>query len=293
MTAPPVAPACLGDHLQAATTRLRTAGIAEPRLEATLLAAHALGTRTEWVLAHPEKRLSAEQAAAFAALVRRREAREPLAYLLGYREFYGRTFVVSRATLIPRPETEHIVELGIAACRRAQARGRTRPLVVDLGTGCGAIAISVALGCPTARVIAVDISMAALQVAQANARRLGAGNVALLQADLLTTIRGGVDVLLANLPYVPADRWSILAPEVRFEPRGAIIAGQGGTEVIERALAQASGRLNPGGETAVEIDEERGEIVLEQARRWFPRAQATVLQDHAGLDRVLHVHVEP
>ena len=186
------------------------------------------------LLAHPEMRIETGQENAFHRLLARREAAEPIAYLLGEREFYGRQFKVDRRALIPRPETELLVDLGLAAVARWRTLG-SEPTVVDVGTGCGAIAISVAAEAG-ARVLATDMSHGALIVARENAFQHGV-SVGLVQTDLLAAVRGPLHVVLANLPYVPSDR--DLPHDVKdYEPHLAIFGGARGTELIERFLGE-------------------------------------------------------
>lgn len=231
--------------------------------------------------------------AAFEVLLARRLEDEPIAYLLGEREFFGRSFQVTPAVLIPRPETERLVEIGIAAVERWRARGAAQPTVVDAGTGCGAVAISVALECGLP-VLATDISVAALDVAAENARRLGAAELARFAvSDLLVEVTGPIHVLLANLPYVPDAR--ALPREVgAFEPEIALYGGPTGTELNRRLLEQARAKLAPGAEVALEMDEEaQAEPLARAARSLFPGAAVRVELDGAGADRVLHVLLTP
>src|SRR5215213_7797578 len=154
--------------LTAATARLRAAGVPDPRTEAMLLLAHALGATKPEILAHPERLVDPADTQPFAALVDRRAGREPYAYLVGQREFYGQRFLVDPRVLIPRPETEMLVEQALSTIERLAARGRSRPLVVDVGTGSGAIACTVALHAPASRILASDVSADALAVAHIN-----------------------------------------------------------------------------------------------------------------------------
>jgi release factor glutamine methyltransferase len=222
----------------------------------------------------------------FRRLVARREASEPIAYLLGECEFYGRLFEVDRRALIPRPETELLVELGCRAVRRWRGIG-VEPTVVDVGTGCGAIGISVSLEC-SARVLATDVSFDALTLAVENTLQLGA-RLEVLQTDLLGGLRAPLHVVLANLPYVPDER--VLPPDVRdFEPRLALFGGRQGTELIERLLRDARAVVAPGGEVAVELDEqEQATPMANLARELYPSASVSVVQDAGGYDRVVHV----
>lgn len=256
------------------------------RLDAELLLGRASGfSRTE-ILAHPEREVAAHVESAFRLLVARREASEPIAYLLGEREFYGRLFKVDARALIPRPETELLVDLGRAAVARWRELG-VRPAVIDVGTGCGAIAVSLALEADM-RVLATDVSYAALTLAAENAFHLAA-KVGFAQTDLLAGVRGPLHVVLANLPYVPRAR--PLPPDVRdFEPALALFGGAVGTELIARLLHEAHGVLAPGGELAVELDEEeQAAPVAALARELYPSAEVSVCRDAGGYDRVVRV----
>jgi release factor glutamine methyltransferase len=272
--------------LDASTRRLVAAGIGSARLEAELLLGKVTGwSRTE-VLAHPERAVADGLESAYLELVARREACEPIAYLLGEREFYGRMFRVDRRALIPRPETELLVDLGRAAVERWRAAGQ-EPRVVDVGTGCGAIAVSLALESGV-RVVATDVSLAALTLAVENVYHQSA-RVMTVAADLLQGLRGPLQIVLANLPYVPAQR--VLPSDVRdYEPHVALFGGPRGTELIERLLHQARPLLAPQGELCVELDEEeQATPVAALAQQLYPRAEVSVCQDAGGYDRVVRV----
>ncbi len=240
-------------------------------------------------MAHPEWAVAREPADAFERLVARREAGEPVAYLLGVREFYGRPFAVDARVLVPRPETELLVEIGVAAVHRFRERG-VQPHVVDVGTGSGAIAVSLAAetGVP---VVATDVSAHALALAAENARALGQeGRVTFLRTSLLEGLTEPIHVLLANLPYLPENR--TLPRDVGdYEPRGALFGGTAGTELVERLLAEARRLIVPGGEMAFEIDEGQGARLAALAAGLYPSAKMDVLRDQAGLERVLQVCV--
>jgi release factor glutamine methyltransferase len=213
--------------------------------------------------------------------VSRRARAEPMAYLLGQREFYGRTFKVDRRALIPRPETELLVEIGCAAV----ARGLSR--VVEVGTGSGVIAVSLAAetGC---RVVATDLSWAALSLARENADLLGQRErVRFVQTDLLTGLRGPLDLVLANLPYIPRSR--VLPSDIAdYEPPLALYAGPHGTELLERLLRQAQPLMAPAAEVALELDEStQAEPIAMLARGFNPQAEVKIRQDASGYDRVL------
>jgi release factor glutamine methyltransferase len=261
--------------------------VAEP-LDGPVLLAHVLGCDRATLLAHPERHLTPEQAATFRALIVRRADGVPVAYLTGRRAFFDLELLVTPDVLIPRPETEHLVELALG-----WARGRVGHLrVVDVGTGSGAIALALARHLPEAQVWAVDRSFAALRVARANAARLGlSARVHFLQADLLTACGGpapSFDLIAANLPYIPADALPDL-PVARHEPLLALDGGPEGLTLIRRLIAQAPRALAAHGLLLMEIEATQGEQVTALAAQVFPGATIQVHQDYAGLPRVLSV----
>ena len=274
------------DLLGDAVGKLERVGVESPQLDAELLLAHALGVDRTWLLAHPEYRPAPEQARAFQALLARRLTREPLAYITGRRWFYDLEFYVTPDVLTPRPETEELVERA-----RAWLKERPRSVVVDVGTGSGAIALTVARHAPQTRIYATDISPRALDVARENARRLGlASRVTFLQGDLLTPLPEPVDLILANLPYIPERQRDRLMPEVaRFEPAQALFGGESGVEMIARLLAQAPRYLRPGGAILLEIGHDQAQAVTPLARSHFPSARVQTIQDLAGRDRIIMI----
>lgn len=241
-----LADAPLDDWLAEATVRL--AGSldlprAEARLEAQILAAHALGVNRAWLVAHGRDRLTGAQAEAIAALIARRMAGEPVAYILGRREFYGLEFSVTPDVLIPRPETETLVE---AALARLDDHRPWR--VLDLGTGSGVIALTLAHHRPRAEITAVDRCPAALALARRNALALGLERVRLTQADWYP--EGSVinfDMIVANPPYVAEGDPHLAQGDLRFEPRHALAAGPDGLDAIRAIVAHAPCYLRPGG----------------------------------------------
>lgn len=265
-------------------------GYAAARFEAELLLAHTLGISRASLLARLGDPITPKDAAQFAGMVARRAQREPLAYILGHQEFYGLDFVVDRRVLIPRPETEHVVELALQALKTVS---NPEPVVADVGTGCGAIALAIAHRAPHARVIATDISPDALAVAQLNASRLHlADRVEFRCADLLDGITVPIDILAANLPYIPLERLPHLPREIRdYEPRIATIAGVDGLSVIRRLLAQVEAHMVRRGLIFLEIGEEQGSEARELAKAMLPRAAVQVHQDLEGLDRVLEIRL--
>ncbi len=279
-----------GEALTLAESRLRDNGIESPRFDADLLLTHVLGTNRALLLAHLDRPLSPEQQARFHKLVARRADREPLAYLLGHREFYGLDFLVDPRVLIPRPETEHLVEEALRLAARLPPSLR----LADVGTGSGAIAVALAVHLPQATVYALDASAEALAMAAANAQRHGvSGRVRCLAGDLLTPLPEAVHLIVANLPYVARDEWAALAPEIReHEPRQALDGGPDGLNLIRRLLATAPSHLCPGGAVLLEIGAGQGAAVIALARRHFPQAAVRLLPDYAGLDRVVVVSKE-
>jgi release factor glutamine methyltransferase len=196
-------------------------------------------------------------------LIARRSACEPLQYVLGAWDFFGREFLLSPDTLIPRPETEGLAERAVAALRRSPA---ARPLALDVGTGSGAIAVTLAAEVPAARVVATDLSPGALRVARGNAARHGvAARVLPICCDLLSALKCGVRfaVVVSNPPYVPEEEWRLLPPGVRdHEPPGALLAGRDGLSVLRPLVADAARHLSPGGELWCEIGASQGEAAI-------------------------------
>jgi release factor glutamine methyltransferase len=223
----------VGAVLAGAVQRLSTAGCDTPRLDAELLLAEALGAGRAQVLICSRRRLDGFPARRFEALLRRREAREPVAYILERKGFRHLELAVDRRVLVPRPETELLVEAGLRLPRRAA--------VVDVGTGSGAVALALKHERPDLRVTATDASRDALAVARANARRLGL-EVSFHRADLLAAVPGRFDAVLANLPYVADTELTGLPPEVaHHEPRLALSGGRDGLDTIRGLVAQSAG----------------------------------------------------
>ncbi|MBX5490676.1 MAG: peptide chain release factor N(5)-glutamine methyltransferase [Chloroflexi bacterium] len=289
---PPPEPLQPGTRLETALASaqemLRRAGVDQPRLVALASLAAALGVEKATVLAHPERLLTAEEAARFAAALTRLRAREPLAYVLGEREFYGRPFFVTPAVLVPRPETELLVELALDYLR---GRMLADDWLADVGTGSGAIAVTLAVERPDLRLLALDLSWAALVVARANARRHGVEDrTALVCADLLGGVRGPLAVVLANLPYIPSALIDGLQPEVAaYEPRLALDGGPDGLALIRRLLGQLPSRLAAGGLAVVEFGAEQADAVRALAAAAVPGADLAIVRDLAGLPRALRI----
>lgn len=285
----------VGRAMLAASRRLRESGIDTPQLDSAVLMAHALGVSKTWVYAHPQRKLTQDEIAAFQALVVRRMQQEPVAYLVGHKDFYGLDITVDKRVLIPRPETELLVERALAWVRVLIGEGE-KPRVADVGTGSGAIAIALAVNAPEAVIYATDISQGALEVAAQNVWRYGLGEqVVLLPGDLVSAIPEPVDVLVANLPYVASRTLKTLAPQVRdFEPRLALDGGPDGLRKVADfftllATPEGSARLRAGARLYLEIGYDQGESGRALARAAFPSAHVEVQADYAGRDRLLVV----
>ncbi len=338
---------------------LAQSALDSPRLDAEILLAHALGITRAQLHAHPQSQLSSAELASYRQLIERRARREPVAYIVGHKEFYGLDLFVDNGVLIPRPETELLVEKAIEISQRQsvvvgvykscgserrlssdlgrvaegisrpayrnQASGSwatrlasirrsaptrpaldllfssrspnsyMRPVIADVGTGSGAIAVSLAVHLPQALVYATDASPAALEVAIRNCRRHGVEDrVHLLQGHLLELLPEPVDLIVANLPYVSQAELAQLPPEIsRYEPREALDGGPDGLDCIRHLLAQAEVHLKPSGVVLLEIGASQGEAVIALASCHFPAARVEIVRDYAGLDRVVIVETSP
>jgi release factor glutamine methyltransferase len=272
---------------QLAKTRatLATAGIPLPWLDAEILLAHVLRTSRERLHSHPDQKLSVAQRARLRRLTNRRAARVPVPYLIGEREFFGHMFFVTPAVLVPRPSSELLVELAIDWLKAHPELRR----VIDLGTGSGAVAISVAKAIPDVRIEARDVSGPALRVADRNiARHRLVRRVITVRADLL---RGAAqaDVILANLPYIPDALRRVRPKELDYEPALALDGGKDGLDLIRTALAQAPAVLKPGGVVLFECDPAQTRRIMRLAQGHWPAADVSVHKDLAGQDRVVRI----
>ena len=236
------------------------------------------------ILAHPEKNLTAHQVDAFEMLVARRETGEPVAYILGRKAFYDLELLVAPGALIPRPETEILVERALEILAR-----KPHATIVDVGTGSGAIAVTIAAHAPGAAVYAIDISEQALNVARENSSALDL-EIEFLQGDLLAPLLDcniRVDCVLANLPYIRSDELATLAV-ARHEPRLALDGGADGLALIKRLLAQCPPVCTEDAHILLEIGADQGEAVMALVRETLGPGEAQLIQDLAGHDRIVH-----
>ena len=234
------------DVLQSTTAYFKKRGIENPRLNAEHLLAHSLGRRRLDIYLEFERELSEAELMPLRELVRRRGQNEPLQHLLGTVEFCGNLFLCDRRALVPRPETEQLVEFVQSEIHDPKSK------ILDVGTGTGVIALSLATKFPEAQVIASDISEEALSLARDNAVRLGMGGVNFVQSNLLENISGEFDLIVANLPYISRRDRDELAPEVLRDPEVALFAGDRGDELIRQLIEAAPAHLRPGGLLALE-----------------------------------------
>ena len=285
----------VGEAVREAAARLRVSGSRSPRLDAELLLAAALGVERTGLLRAPERELTADEARRLEGYVARREAHEPVAYIRGRRAFRTLELEVSPAVLIPRPETETLVDVALevlaAVPVRADGAAEYEPRVLDVGTGSGCIALALAAEDPFVRVTAVDVDEAAADVARRNAARLGlGGRVEVLVSDLLAGLAPDAwfDLVVSNPPYVPAGEYEALEINVRgYEPRLALHGGTDGLDVYRRLLPQAACALLPGGTLAVEVGAGESEAVAELFAATGMYEPARVRADLAGIPRVV------
>ena len=258
-----------------------------PAVDARLLLGHVLDANHTYLIAHSEQLLTPDQQTGYRALLQRASQQTPVPYLIGHAPFLDLDFVVTPDVLIPRPETELLVQ---AALNWAQTRPAAR--IVDVGTGSGCIAISLALRLPASSIIAaVDVSAAALAVARENAQRHGVEDrITFYQGNLLEPVPWSPDLIIANLPYVTDSEWTMLADGVKwYEPSLALRGGVDGLDIIRELLQQASARLTDCGTILLEIGWQQGPTACQAAAALLPAAHITLHSDYAGHDRLVTI----
>lgn len=272
--------------MEVTTEFLKKQGSETPRLDTEILLAHVRGCKRIELYTRYDEVLSDEQRDRLRELVRRRAKAEPVAYLVGYREFFGLEFKVTPDVLIPRPDTETLVVELLEA-----AKAQAAPRIVDIGTGSGCIAIAAAVNCPQARVTAIDVSAAALAVARENAERHNvADRIRFVQGDLFGPLGEGeqFEFVVSNPPYVAEGELDQLQPEVRLhEPRSALVAGADGLDVIRRLVAEAPRFLVPGGQLMFEISPEQTGAARELLEASGAYRDVRIVKDLSGRERVV------
>ena len=266
--------------LRGAESYLATRGVDHPRLNAEHLLAHALGLKRMELYLQFDRPLGESERAPLRELVKRRGAREPLQHILGTAEFHGRTFSCDRRALVPRPETEQLVEIALELARRTAA-----PVILDVGTGSGVIALTLALELPSAEIHATDISDEALALATENASRHSIPQrVAFSKADLLPQSVSPFTLIIANLPYIPSPEIPTLQPEVGHDPHSALDGGADGLDAIRRLVVDAPGRLSPASALVLEIGVGQADAVkaLLEASKF---RDISVKPDYQGIPR--------
>ena len=270
----------LKDSLTKAIDRLTSENVPSPRMNAELLLMFTLSCDRAYLFAHPERKLTTDEEASYDAALAERSRGVPAQYITGHQEFWGMDLIVSPAVLIPRPETEHVVETVLELLRDSAA---TR--VADVGTGSGCIALALAKELPPTEVHATDISSAALEIARANAARHQLeGRIQFHQTDLLEGLGGNFDLIVSNPPYVGESEDTVQLEVRRFEPRTAVFAGLAGTEVIERLIPQTFTALRPEGWLVMEISGTIVERVRNLLEKW---EDVQVTADLQSIPRVI------
>ncbi len=255
-------------------------------LDAQILLGEIIRQERAYILAHPEHPLTEDQQAHYTEWIRRRASGEPVAYIIGRRAFYDREIAVTRDVLIPRPETELLLEQALAFVKEHPSAS-----VVDVGTGSGALAVTLAAHYPQAQVYATDISPSALAIARYNAF-LNKANVTFFDGDLFEPLISRhirVDVVMANLPYIATEELATLEVS-RHEPRLALDGGADGLDIIRRLLTQIPSVCNPGALILLEIGADQGDAALKLVQTTLSMEKAEILKDYAGLDRIVKVN---
>ena len=283
----------LKQALSRAQEILVASGIEDATLECKLLLRHALKISLVQLYQNLNQELSPEQDETFWNLIKRRLSHEPTAYITRHCEFYGLDFYIDPRALIPRPESELLVEEALKFASKHPARKNYPRLIVEVGVGSGAISITLALHLPQAKIYAVDVSATALEVAAINCQRHRVGNqVQLLLGNMLEVLPESVDLIVANLPYIRDSEIEELSPEIQlFEPRIALAGGKDGLDKIRQLCRQVGDRLRPDGCLLVEIGLEQARSVTTSLRSLFPSAQVKVMPDLSGIDRIVSLRL--
>ena len=277
------------ETLNITSQELMKTGSPDAKLEAEVLLRHVLKIDRATMFSELEENLSEDSVNNITALVKRRIQREPLAYITGTKEFYGLMFEVSEDVLIPRPETELLVDMAIT---KAKLLKKNEITIVDVGTGSGAIAVSLAVNIPNSSVIAVDLSKSALEMADENRRAHGMySRVKLRLGNLLDPVTDNIDILVSNPPYIRKDRLAFLQDEVLKEPLMALDGGEDGLTLIKELLSQARDKMASTSVILFEIDSDQGAEAAKISKSYFPLGEVTVLRDLNNDDRAVQIEL--
>ena len=277
------------ENLHITSQELMKTGSPDAKLEAEVLLRHVLKIDRATMFRDLEENLSEDNVTNIASLVKRRIQKEPLAYITGIKEFYGLMFEVSEGVLIPRPETELLVETAIT---KAKLLKKNEINIVDVGTGSGAIAVSLAVNIPNSNVIAIDLSKSALEIADENRRTHGMySRIKLRLGNLLEPVTENIDILVSNPPYIRKDRLHSLQEEVLKEPRLALDGGEDGLRLIAELLSQARERMDSTSIILFEIDSDQGIEASKISKNTFPLGDVTVLKDLNNDDRAVLIEL--
>jgi release factor glutamine methyltransferase len=279
----------LTQALQQSARILNINGIEDSYIEARMLLGHITKLPAVQIYTQTEQTLSLEQERDLYKLIERRLRREPTAYIINCREFYGIDFYIDSRTLIPRPETELLVDAALEFSKSSCSP--SQQIIADIGTGCGAIAVSLALSLPQSKIYATDISHSALEVARLNCEHHNVTRqVTLLQGNLLEPVLDPVDLIVANLPYVRSSEVGDLSPEItKFEPRTAIDGGENGLKYIRQLLEQAKERINPQGCLLLEIGQNQEQEVTSLIQRYLNKVSFAFIPDLNGINRAVKI----
>ena len=277
------------ENLHITSQELMKTGSPDAKLEAEVLLRHVLKIDRATMFRDLEENLSEDNVTNIASLVKRRIQKEPLAYITGIKEFYGLMFDVSEGVLIPRPETELLVETAIT---KAKLLKKNEINIVDVGTGSGAIAVSLAVNIPNSNVIAIDLSKSALEIADENRRTHGMySRIKLRLGNLLEPVTENIDILVSNPPYIRKDRLHSLQEEVLKEPMLALDGGEDGLRLIAELLTQARERMDSTSIILFEIDSDQGIEASKISKNTFPLGDVTVLKDLNNDDRAVLIEL--
>ena len=278
-----------GELLRKTAARLKHHGIEDPQIEARILLGHAVELSPERLLASLEKRPTQSQIEKLEQFILRRILHEPIAYVIRQKDFYGLSYYIDHRVLVPRPETELLVEKALDFARNRQFKNGIK--IADIGTGSGIIAISLASHLKESAIFATDISAPALEVASINCKKHNVEKqITFLHGDLLNPLTQPVDMIVANLPYIVKSAIDALPPEIRcFEPIIALDGGDDGLRSIEMVLQQARQKINPDGCILMEISLGQRSLLAHIVQRYFPNAPVTFYKDLGGIDRVVQI----